>query len=245
MLNHSTSAEKTQLSLSEMQGLIDEMSDLPVRSDPKLIGAPIQIGNQIIFARIFSDRADREDSMYVANITTFKNRDHFDEDHLRGHVYLSGRRNSIFHSQEGDLFQLIKEGWRLYPVEEYEHGLIAIRSLGGKSISSKKALEGFLIHPDVSLRCRFDSSIAFYAIKIGSGKYEESWIKPFTNWRNGYAWGYEIISASLSENHSELKYENSDTSCGFYDESQVNDEAKASFVNVCNYQLEELSQAVI
>ena len=106
---------------------------LPSEIGDTILDIAHEIGDKIHFARVISEPYCDEGSDEAFNITTFQNRD---QDQA---VYLTPRGSSTFGGNLDDAVQLLKEGYKVYPMEEYEHSAISVRMATTTPIRSVSA----------------------------------------------------------------------------------------------------------
>lgn len=155
-----------------------------------VLDTAFEISGKIYFARTISDQFCDDSSADAFNITTMTDRD------SEQAVYLSPRRNSIFTGGLIDAVTLFREGYNVYPVEEYQHSDVAIRPVSRTPIRSARAIETGSFREGVSLACRFDSSFAFLAQPKSWPAPTTEFLREFSNWMNGYSYSYEILCAT-------------------------------------------------
>lgn len=168
------------------------------RSAPKtpisdcILDTSYEVGGKVYFARTVSDPYCDESSADAFNITSFSDRG------SEQAVYLSPRRNSIFNGQIDDAIQLLKDGYKVFPMEEYQHGDVAIRVLSLNPIKTQKELNTGSFRDGLNLSCNFDSSFAFLAQPKSWSVPTNEFLSEFSNWINGYSYSHELLCATPS-----------------------------------------------
>jgi hypothetical protein len=198
-----------------------------------VIDTAFESADSVYLARVVSDEycdASSEDAMQV---TTFKERS--DE----SAVYISPRRNSIFSGQLDDVVALLKAGYKLYAVEEYEHSDISVKLASSSPIRSAKAILTGSFRDGVKLSCRWDSSFAFFAQPKSWSKPSPEFFSEFSNWLNGYSFSYEVIKATIQgvndEGDSTFEIEVVDQCTGYYSTESAEASALESLEAICKH----------
>ena len=199
---------------------------LPRANVEKVVDEAYENTDSIYFARVIDDYCDMG-SLEALNISTFNERgvDQCD-------VYISPRRNSIFHGSIDHIQTLLSEGYALYRIDEYEHGGIALRLMHDKPITKKDFRSGEAFHRS-GLQCRFDSSLAFFAQSLKNINVLKTVLPDFENWINGQAYAFQVIEATFSKDkEGNTKYDCTvlDSCGGFLDEQNALECAEQSLV---------------
>jgi hypothetical protein len=173
------------------QQLKDIKGSIPTtKLEGSIVDKAFEINGKIYFVRTQMVEYCDEDSRDAFNITNFMERN------AEEGVYLSPRRNSIFRGNLENALTLLKEGYKIYPVEEYEHSSMAIHLLAGGPIKTQKAIETGSFRIGASLTCRFDSSFAFWAQPKSWSKPNRELLNSFASWMNGEVYRLQVLCAT-------------------------------------------------
>lgn len=203
-----------------------------------VIDTAFEAADCVYLARVVSEPycdASSEDAMQV---TTFKKHRLVSGDNELA-VYISPRRNSIFSGQLDDVVALLKAGYKLYAVEEYEHSAISVKLASNNPIRSAKAILTGSFREGVKLSCRWDSSFAFFAQPRSWSKPSPEFFSEFSNWLNGENYSFEVIKASINgvndDGVSVFEIETVDQCSGYYSTESAEASALESLESICKH----------
>jgi hypothetical protein len=208
-----------------------------------VLDTAFESGNTVMMARVVSDSFCDQDSADAMCINTFAERD------PEMGVYVTPRSRSRFGGSLDDVLVLFKERYKLYPVEEYEHGDVAIKLASNDQISSARAIWTGEFRQGLQLSCRFDSSYAFIAVPKSWSRPSKAFFEEFSNWMNGYSYSLEVLKATLVETNEDgesvFDVEVVDSCGGFYSteaaESAALESLQCSFEQLEKEQLEKVA----
>lgn len=158
--------------------------------DSTVLDIAYEVDDKIYFARVVNDSSCDDTSTQAFGLTTFDNRS------SEQGVYLSPRRNSIFGGQLVDAVQLMKDGYKVYPIEEYTHSDIALRLVSKKAIRTHLEILNGTFRDGHSKQCQFASTFAFLAQPKSWSAPTAEFLNEFSNWINGYSFSYELMCAT-------------------------------------------------
>jgi len=199
-----------------------------------------------VHASVLDTAYETPDSVYMARVVTDEYCDLSSEDALQIKtyrernkdmgVYVSPRRISIFNADLEDVVDLFKSGFKVYPVEEYQHSATSVR-LAGNAITSAKEIRTGSFRQGINLHCRWDSSFAFIAVPKSWKKPSPEFFREFTSWLNGECYSIEILKATdtgLNEDGDTVfSIEEIETCSGFYSTESAEAEAISTLESVC------------
>lgn len=198
-----------------------------------VLDTAFEIGDSVYLARVVNEEFCDQSSEDAMNVTRFSNRD------CDQAVYITPRNRSIFHGQLDDVVTLFKEGYKVYPLEEYEHGDTAIRLASNSCVRSAKAILTGSFREGVTLSCRFDSSYAFLAQPTDWTKPSKVFLEEFSNWLNGYSYSIEVLKATIGgtndAGNSVFTIETLDQCTGYYSASSAESAALESLELICKH----------
>ncbi|WP_139313464.1 hypothetical protein [Rhodoferax antarcticus] len=197
----------------------------------KILDTAFDDSNSVYLARLISEEYCDEGSEEAMQVTTYRKRS--EEDYA---VYISPRRNSIFNGSTDDAVALFKDGMKVYPVEEYQHGDTNIR-LVGDAIRSAKAILTGSFREGVNLSCRWDSSFAFFAIPKSWKKPGTQFFEEFSNWLNGVSYSLEVVKATANgvneDGKTRFSIEQLEQCYGFYSTECAESDAIMTLESIC------------
>lgn len=164
------------------------LPDAPA-SGVHVLGEYFEADGQMLFARILENPIGAPLSDVEFGVTRFGNR----ERDLA--VYVTPRSSSSFNGSLDTLLILLDEGYDLYPVDELCHSDTVVKPLTTRPVRDKKLIVTGQFRAGLSLNCQFDSSFAFFAVPNGEPAPSPDLLDEFSNWLNGYSYGYELLCA--------------------------------------------------
>jgi len=163
------------------------LKNAPRESGATVVSAAWEIGSSVYWARVVPDYSGSCDAPFVTLAQARKDGD--------SPIYMTGSSRSIFGLRDlQDVADVISRGYRVYPVEVYEHGQVSIRHLSNRALTAKQILTGSF-RQDFSLGCRFDSAFAFVALPKHIKRVTQEALDELSNWCNGEAYGFEILES--------------------------------------------------